>query len=335
MSRRPAALIALLAGCALTAGCGGAAGASGASGASGDSGASGASKSTSTPSRPRTSASSASKPKTYRGTDGLKTVGLESGGHQRTYLLYVPPGDATDHPLPLVLVFHGADDTAAHTAGETDLLSIAEHSHNMILVFAQGYEDTWNEGTGKTPAAQAHINDVAFTASILSRVESNYAIDLHRVVATGFSNGALLTEYLGCTLSRQLTMIAPVEGELPQAISGTCRPTDPVSVYEVHGTADSEIPYRGGPFTGVGGGTTVVLSASSSAARWATLDHCSGAAHNTHSGALILGSYGGCGDGVTVTLATINGGQHEWPPGWGPTLVNAIAALPATRTASP
>jgi polyhydroxybutyrate depolymerase len=327
MSRRPAALIALLAACALTAGCGGASGASGASAASG------APKSTSTHVRARTSASSASKPKTYRGTGGLKTVSLESGARQRTYLLYVPPGDATDHPLPLVLVFHGADDTAAHTAGETDLLSIAEHSHNMILVFAQGYEDTWNEGTGKTPAAQAHINDVAFTASILHRVESNYAIDLHRVVATGFSNGALLTEYLGCTLSRQLTMIAPVEGELPQAISGTCRPSDPVSVYEVHGTADSEIPYRGGPFTGVG--TTVVLSASNSAARWATLDHCSVAAHNTHSGALILDSYGGCGDGVTVTLATINGGQHAWPSGWGPTLVNAIAALPATRTASP
>jgi polyhydroxybutyrate depolymerase len=327
MIRRPAALIALLATCALT-GCGGASGASGQP-------KSASTSSASAQTRARTSSSSETHPQIYRGTNGLKTVGLESGGHQRTYLLYVPPGDATDHRLPLVLVFHGADDTAAHTAGETDLLSIAEHSHNMILVFPQGYEDTWNEGTGHTPAAQAHINDVAFTATILRRVESNYAIDPHRVIATGFSNGALLTEYLGCTLSRQLTMIAPVEGELAKSDSGTCRPSDPVSVYEVHGTADSEIPYGGGPFSGVGGGTTVVLSAPESAARWATLDRCSGAPHNTHTGALILGSYGGCGDGVTVKLATIDGGQHEWPSGWGPTLVNAITALPATRTAAP
>jgi polyhydroxybutyrate depolymerase len=332
MIRRPAALIALLATCALT-GCGGASGASGQPKSASTESTS--AKSASTQSRTPTSSSSESHSQIYRGTNGLKTVGLESGGHQRTYLLYVPPGDASDHRLPLVLVFHGADDTALHTAGETDLLSIAEHSHNMILVFAQGYEDTWNEGTGRTPAAQAHINDVAFTATILRRVESNYAIDPHRVVATGFSNGALLTEYLGCTLSRQLTMIAPVEGELPKSESGTCQPADPLSVYEVHGTADSEIPYGGGPFSGVGGGTTVVLSASASAARWATLDHCSGAPRNTHSGALIIGTDDGCGDGVTVTLATIDGGQHEWPSGWGPTLVNAIAALPATRTAAP
>jgi len=322
MIRRPAALVALLAACALS-GCGAA------------SGASGHSTSTSTQSRAHTSTTAESALRSYSPTNGLKTVSVHSGQHQRTYLLYVPPGDATNHPLPLVLVFHGADDTAANTVHETDLLSIAERSHNMILVFAQGYDDTWNEGTGRTPAAQAHINDVGFTATILRRVESNYAIDRHRVVATGFSNGALLTEYLGCTLSRQLTMIAPVEGELPKVISPNCHPAVPLSVYEVHGTADTAIPYGGGPFTGVGGGTTVVLSAPSSVARWATLDRCSGAPRQTHSGTLVLGSYSSCADGVTVTLATIKGGQHEWPSGWGPTLVNAIAALPRTRTAIP
>ena len=118
-------------------------------------------------------------------------------------------------------------------------------------------------------------------------------------------------------------------------ISPSCHPAVPLSVYEVHGTADSAIPYNGGPFTGVGGGTTVVLSAPSSVARWATLDRCSGTPQQTDSGTLVLGRYSSCGDGVTVTLATINGGQHEWPSGWGPTLTNAIAALPQTRTAIP
>jgi polyhydroxybutyrate depolymerase len=328
MSVRPAApaalaaLAALLTTCAL-AGCGAASGAP--------------AQSTPTSTQPRSHTSTAAKSArtSDRGTGGLKTVSIQVGAHRRSYLLYVPPGDASNHPLPLVLVFHGADDTAANTVNETSLLNISEHSHNMILVFAQGYANTWNEGTGRTPAAQAHINDVGFVATILRRVESNYAIDPHRVVATGFSNGALLTEYLGCTLSRQLTMIAPVEGELPKLISPGCRPAVPLSVYEVHGTADGSIPYRGGPFTGIGGGTTVVLSAPNSVARWAALDKCSGAPHQTSSGALVLGSYDSCADGVTVTLATINGGQHEWPSGWGPTLARVVAALPATRTAIP
>ena len=146
MIRRPAALIALLAAGALS-GCGAA------------SGASGHSTSTSTRSRARTTTAAAtSAQRTYSSTGGLKTVRLQSGAHQRTYLLYVPPGDTTNHPLPLVLVFHGADDTAANTVNETDLLGIAEHSHNMILVFAQGYDDTWNEGTGRHAGRTRHTS---------------------------------------------------------------------------------------------------------------------------------------------------------------------------------
>lgn len=269
-----------------------------------------------------------------RGTGGLKNVTVTAGGRRRTYLLYVPPGDAADHRLALVLVFHGAGDTARHTVDETDLLGIAERRHDMILVFPQGYQDTWNEGTGQTAAARAGVDDVAFTATILRRVERHYAVDRRRVVATGFSNGALLTEYLGCALSRQLTMIAPVEGQLPQAISARCDPATPVSVFEVNGTADSAIPYAGGAFTGIGGVPgPPVLSAPQSAQRWAALDHCSPQASATTTDSVTFATYGGCEDHTTVTLASVNGGQHAWPTGYGPTLVNAIAAMAPHRSA--
>jgi polyhydroxybutyrate depolymerase len=318
MIRRPAALLALLATCALAGGCG----------------TSGHPKPTGSQSRGHAGAASKPGPRTYRSTGGLKTVNVQSGGHQRTYLLYVPPGDARNHRLPLVLVFHGADDTAAHTTGETDLLSVAERSHNMILVFAQGYEDTWNEGAGHTPAEQAHINDVAFAATILRRVEGNYAVDPRRVVATGFSNGALLTEDLGCALSPELTLIVPVEGQLPVSVSSSCHPPDPVGVYAIQATADSTIPYNGGPFSGVGGGTTV-LSAPNSTARWATLDHCSAQPQKQATRGVTLSAYGGCADQVTVTLASIDGGQHSWPPDFGQTLVAAISSLSGGRQAIP
>lgn len=267
------------------------------------------------------------------GTGGLKTVGVRSGGHHRTYLLYVPPGATPRHPLPLVLVYHGALDTASHTTQETDLLSIAEHSHNMIVVFPQGYQDTWNEGAGHTPAEQAGINDVAFTALILRRIESHYAVNRRVVVATGLSNGALLTELLGCRLARSLTLTAPVEGQLPTSVSGGCRPAAPINVYEVHGTADTTIPYGGGHFNGVGGGTTV-LAAPASARRWASLDHCSGQPHDSSSGNVSLSVYGGCRGGVQVTLASIQGGQHQWPSSFGQTLVGVMRSLTGARVAA-
>ncbi|HWD69909.1 MAG TPA: PHB depolymerase family esterase [Solirubrobacteraceae bacterium] len=314
MLRRHTALLALPLTCALVAGCAAASGAS-----------------------ERTHESHGHRAKvTDRGTGGLKPVTIQSGGHTRTYLLYVPPGDLSSHPLPLVLVFHGAGDTASHTVDETDLPNIADQSHNMILVFPQGYDDSWNEGTGSSPAEQAGVNDVAFVATILRRVERNYAVDMRRVIATGFSNGALLTEYLGCTLSRELTMIAPVEGELPQATSAKCHPPRPLTVFEVHGTADLAIPYSGGAFTGVGGAPgPPVLSAPGSAARWARLDRCSGPAKDKTAGQVMFATYASCADRVTVTLATVNGGKHEWPSGYGPTLANVIAAMPTGRTAVP
>jgi polyhydroxybutyrate depolymerase len=266
------------------------------------------------------------------GTGGLKTVHVMSGGHLRTYLLYVPPGDSTTHRLALVLVYHGALDTAIETTTETNLLTIAKQRHNMILAFMQGYDDTWNEGAGHTPAHQAGINDVAFTATVLSRIESNYDVDLRRVAATGLSNGALLTELLGCRLAADLTLIAPVEGQLPVSVSSDCRPSTPISVFEVHGTDDQSIPYGGGPFVGVGGGTTV-LSAPASAARWAGLDRCAGDGQQSQTGNDVLTTYTGCREGVTVTLDSVQGGQHDWPDNFGQTLVDVLASLKSRRPA--
>ncbi len=312
--RSAAALAALVLTGAIAAGCGSASGSSG------------------TSTGPRGSG----RGRSARATQGVQSVTLRSGGRRRTYLLYVPPGDSRTHPLPLVLLFHGAGDTASHAVGETDLLGIAQRRHNMILAFPQGYDNTWNEGVGSTPAARAGVNDVAFTAAILRQIEARYWIDPHRVVATGLSNGALLTEWLGCTLSRQLTLIAPVEGQLPVASSARCHPPEPVAVFEVHGTADKSIPYSGGGFIGIGGvpGPTV-LSAPDSARRWATLDHCSAPPRSAGSGGVVFTTYARCTDGVTVTLATVEHGGHAWPTGFGPTLANTIAALRTTRTAIP
>lgn len=263
---------------------------------------------------------------------GLSAISLVSGGHQRTYELYAPPGDTAQHRLPLVLVYHGAGDTAVNEATETNLLAIDRQRHDMILAYPQGYDDTWNEGAGNTPAHQAGINDVTFTSAMLHQIESQHFVEMDRVVATGISNGALLVELLGCQLAADLTLIAPVEGQLPVSVSSSCHPSEPVSVDEFHGTADTTIPYSGGHFDGVGGGTTV-LSAPKSAARWASLDRCGKTPRSGRSGSITTSTYTGCTKKVIVTLATVKGGQHQWPPSFGQRLLAAMASLPAGRRA--
>jgi polyhydroxybutyrate depolymerase len=238
-------------------------------------------------------------------TPGDHVVGITVDGLSRSFILHLPPAPAVAN-RPLILVFHGAGDSDLSTARGTDFEKVADQ-HGEVVAFLQGYADTWNEGAGHTPAEQAHVNDVAFTSAVIAKIETLVTFDHQRIVAAGFSNGALMVEYLGCRLAEQLILIVPVEGELPVSVSANCAPSRPVSVYEIHGTADSVIPYGGGPFHGIGGGTTV-LSAPASAARWATLDHCSGTA-------LVAGTsvdYASCRGGATVTLDTIAGGSHQW-----------------------
>jgi polyhydroxybutyrate depolymerase len=248
-------------------------------------------------------------------------------GRVRSYIVYAPPGGAKNSPL--VLVYHGAEGTAEGTAKETDFVQVAAQK-GIVVAFLQGYEDTWNEGAGHTPAEVAGVNDVQFTSAALSQIESRYSIDRTRIAATGFSNGALLTELLGCRLAQRLTLVAPVAGQLPVSVSSTCSPSRPISVLELHGTADRSIPYTGGHFVGVGGGTTV-LSAPANAARWASLNGCAKQSNTTDSAlATVLTTYSACRDRVVVQLRTLQGAGHGWPSDVGVLIAEFLQEHPGT-----
>ncbi|RNI17262.1 alpha/beta hydrolase family esterase [Flexivirga caeni] len=254
-----------------------------------------------------------------------RTLSTRVDGHVRTLILHTPPQAARGTALPLVLVYHGALATASGTESSTDFDRIA-NAHGFLVAFLQGYQDTWNEGAGHTPAERAGINDVAFTKAALAVIERTSNVDRSRVVATGFSNGALLTDLLGCRLAGVLRAIVPVSGPLPVTVSASCAPAAPISVLEVHGTNDTAIPYDGGHFVGVGGGTTV-LSAPAAVARWASLDGCRSVPNSTAAQPGVrITTYSGCRDDVSVSLRTLVGGGHSWPADIG-TLVDDLPMM--------
>jgi polyhydroxybutyrate depolymerase len=253
---------------------------------------------------------SAHRAQSVSGVEAIHATVSTAHGGVRSYIVFLPPGGAKRSPL--VLVYHGAEGTAEQTAQETDFVPVAAQD-GSVVAFLQGYEDTWNEGAGDTPARAAGVDDVEFTSAVLSQIEQHYSIDRTRVAATGFSNGALLTELLGCQLASSLTLVAPVSGPLPVSVAPACRPARSISVLEMHGTADQSIPYAGGHFVGVGGGTTV-LSAPASAARWASLDGCGKSRQTLEaSQATVLTTYGSCRNHVVVQLRSLQGAGHGWP----------------------
>ena len=247
-------------------------------------------------------------------------ISIRIQGVKRTFVLDAPASTA---PLPLALVFHGDSQTALQTeTGDWNGVAAAEH---LIIAFPQGVGESWNAGDGPNPATRAGVNDVAFAKAVIRRVESSHNVDKARVAAIGFSDGAFLTDLIGCRMAGQVHLIMPMEGQLLSSTSATCHPEKPLSVFQVNATADPAVAYRGGP---VDRGPTV-LSAQASSARWAALDRCAGAtATSRHFEGQTDTTRTHCAGGMTVTLDTIRGGDHDWPPGAGTIAATAIRHLP-------
>jgi polyhydroxybutyrate depolymerase len=252
------------------------------------------------------------------GNDAQQTL-RTTDRRDRTFYVHVPkprPSGA----MALVLLFHGGGGDAPGMERIAHFDRLADE-HGILAIYPQGFQDSWNDGAGNTPAEKAGVDDVAFVSSLLDWAQAHYLVDPNRVAAAGFSNGALFAELVGCRLAGRLSLIFPVAGPLPTDVAPGCRPGRPLSVVAVHGAADPVVPYGGGQGQGFSGGARV-LSAPESIAEWARLDGCGPTATDAAQPSTVsdgttvsLTSYSGCSAKATVELYTVSGGGHTWPGG--------------------
>jgi polyhydroxybutyrate depolymerase len=251
--------------------------------------------------------------------DTVETITVE--GVERSYILRVPPQYDGTAPLPLVLNFHGFGSNARQQAAYSRLPAKGD---------AEGFVVVSPDGGG--PPGQQQWNsrrfadlpdDVAFVEALLDRLTAGLCIDTARVYAVGMSSGANFSQRLACELPDRIAGVA--------AIAATFYPVDcasrrPVPVIAFHGTADTCVPYEGGPVTcGRGTGGIPVPSTEFGAARWAAHNACNAAPSQTQLTANVRAiAYSECRENVAVILYTVEGGGHTWPgaidvPRLGPT----------------
>jgi len=205
--------------------------------------------------------------------------------------------------------------TAGQMGRVTHLSAVADR-HGFAVVFPQGYGQSWAVPGGATPAQQAGVDDVGFVGALLDMVGRTYGLDTSRVVATGISNGGILTELLGCSLANRLIGIVPVAGLMRRNTMAACSPKRPISVFGIHGTGEPIADYRGVP------GNDGFLSFTETLAFWAGVDRCSktatssNLADSAHDNTSVTAmSYSSCGSGTEVGGYAVNGGGHAWPGG--------------------
>ena len=243
---------------------------------------------------------------------------LVVANQERSYEIDVPAGAAPTAGWPVVLVFHGGGGSAAgaRTQSKMSVLGAAER---FVAVYPQGSGGvagklkTWNGGTCCGWAMSHHVDETAFVAALLDDLASAVPVDAKRVYATGISNGGMMAYLVACTLAGRVAAIAPVAGEMTMS-ANECRPARPVAVLAIHGTADRNLPFDGGP----GARALAIHDVRSVAAAidfWRRNNRCADAPATEHSGVVARTRYSGCSDGSEVELIAIDGGGHSWPGG--------------------
>jgi polyhydroxybutyrate depolymerase len=227
---------------------------------------------------------------------------LVFGGLPRTYQLHVPAG--LDHPAGLVLNLHGAGQTGGEQAAITNYNAIADQN-GFVVAYPDGIDFSWADGRGASVPDRQGVDDVGFLSALVDQLSRDYGIPRGRVFATGMSAGAFMATRLACERADLVSAIAPVAGTLGAGFG--CAPSRPVSVLQMHGTADSVVPFSGGTMLGRGGYSDVV-AAPAMAQRWRDVDRCPAPVDNGHGF-----TASGCAGGSEVVFVQLDGAGHTWP----------------------
>jgi len=242
---------------------------------------------------------------------------LRVGARERSYEIDLPARRDSVRPLAVVIVFHGGGGSADSVRRQSRM-SVKGDAEGFIAVYPQGSGGiagklrTWNAGTCCGQAMQQRIDEIAFVAALLDDLQSTVAIDRARVYATGISNGAMMAYEVACALADRIAGIAAVAGEMTAL--DRCRPSRPMPVLVIHGSADRNLPIDGG----VGAKAFAVHEVRSLASAidfWRRHDGCSESARSAVDGVVRRMSYSSCNGGSEVEVVTIEGGGHSWPGG--------------------
>lgn len=236
---------------------------------------------------------------------------LTFGGLARSYIVHIPP----NRPTGVVLNLHGSGSTGRGQQALTNFDAVAD-ANSFVVAYPDGYDKSWDDGRGASPADRQHVNDVGFLVALAVKLVTDFGVEPGHVFATGMSNGGFMANRLACDHAEIFAAIAPVAGTL--GVNVGCVPSRPVAVLDVHGTADPVVPFKGGTMRGRGGMSTII-SAPQLVERWRAEDGC----HSDPVGEQLLGVGDGtvvhrmlsapCAAGTAVVFYQVDGGGHTWP----------------------
>lgn len=258
-------------------------------------------------------------PKTYEGT-----VDIRINGFRRTYLVHVPSGYRPEIPVPLVVVLHGAFDTAEGMEKSSGFSLLADREQFIVLypngMGILGFLQHWNAGHCCGKAATDQLDDVGFVAATIEDVCARFKVDRDRVYMVGFSNGGMLAFRFAAERGDLLAAVAPLAASIGGKRSEGApewripEPVRRIPILVFHGLSDDRVPYAGGVNHVKERGRTY-WSVEESVKFWVTRNGCNPQAvlRSLKDGSVLVKSWAGCNDNADVALYLIKDWGHVWP----------------------
>ncbi len=177
--------------------------------------------------------------------DYVETMQIE--GRKRTFTVHVPPSYDATKPMPMMILASGMSQTGKDVEEMFQANKLAD-KEGFIAVYPDSVNwfdvkdlRTWESGNGLVLPGQK-AGDVKFMGDIIAATKKQVNVDPQRIYMAGLSNGGMLTYSTAAALSGTLAGI----GILSSTMNGKePTPKAPLSMINIHGTADKIIPYEG------------------------------------------------------------------------------------------
>jgi polyhydroxybutyrate depolymerase len=267
------------------------------------------------------------------GPDSTVTVKLGD----RPFQLHVPRGYQRGTKTPLVVLLHGYGSSGAGAEGYFKLTAESDR-RGFLYAVPDGTPDPggkrfWNATEACCDFHHLGVDDSGYLHRLLDAVKAGYSVDPGRVYFIGHSNGGFMAYRMACEHATEITAIVSLAGAATND-PARCTPARPVSVLQIHGTADRTIYFEGGTNDG-----QPYPSAGATLGLWRHLDGCSDRATSTAPPMDFEAGLPGpettvttyqtdCRAGTRVELWSMTGGDHvpKLTPDFTPAVVDFLLA---------
>ena len=251
---------------------------------------------------------------------------IRTGSFKRNYLVHVPTRYDGKTPLPMLVVIHGAFDTAKGIEEISGFSKLADKENFIVLypngIGILGYLQHWNAGHCCGKAQKDKIDDVGFVLTAIKDTAHRLKVDQNRIFMLGFSNGGMFTYRFAAEKSNVLAGAVAMAASIGSRIEGEAEswqmptPSKPLPLLVMHGAEDTDIPFKGRA-SSRRGAQRYYHTVEESISFWASHNGCRDSVKTEilYGGAVELKKWTDCRTGKPIWFYAIKGWGHVWPGG--------------------